>query len=85
LAVLLLLWPVAALYKGTRNEHSTEGASYMAAFIVIAVASQFSGDLYDSRALFVLPLLALRSRACSSPLTRSQRRVNTVSMSRSLV
>jgi hypothetical protein len=39
------------------HRHTDLGTVTWAAFITLAVASQFSGDLYDARLLFVLPAL----------------------------
>jgi hypothetical protein len=47
---------VAAMRRSIRPSN-VQSVAYAAAFILILVSSQFSGDLYDSRALFLLPVL----------------------------
>jgi O-antigen ligase len=53
----LLSWLVLTATKRSIRPSSVHGAAYAAAFFLILVSSQFSGDLYDSRALFLLPVL----------------------------
>jgi O-antigen ligase len=62
-ALALLLWLTTLALRHVVAASSAEELSYGAAFILIAVASQVSGDLFDSRGLFLVPLLLAASLA----------------------
>jgi O-antigen ligase len=55
--VLLTMVVVGGGRQLAPYRHTDLGTVTWAAFITLAVASQFSGDLYDARLLFVLPAL----------------------------
>lgn len=57
--VTALLWGAAR--NLARDRHTDLGTVTWAAFVAMFVASQFSGDLFDTRLLFILPALQAES------------------------
>ncbi len=55
--VLLGAVVVVGLRQLAPHRHTDLGTVTWAAFVTLAVASQFSGDFYDTRLLFILPAL----------------------------
>jgi O-antigen ligase len=56
LLLLAVFWRFGLIYRARRK--NADGAT-MAAFVLILASSQFSGDFYDSRALYLFMLMAL--------------------------
>jgi O-antigen ligase len=69
---LLALCLGSGVLSLVRREHPPDGAT-AAAFVLILVASQFSGDLYDSRALFALLVAAGAAPDVEAPAHRPLR------------
>jgi len=58
----LFLFMLAAVIGTFWKQRAALDPSSVAAFALIFVACQFSGDLYDSRGLFLFPMLAITAR-----------------------
>jgi O-antigen ligase len=59
IGLLLFLAMLGATGLMFWQHRDTLNTAAVAAFVLILVASQFSGDLYDSRGLFLFPILAI--------------------------
>lgn len=68
---LLTIVVVSGVRQLAPLRHTDLGTVTWAAFITLTVASQFSGDFYDARLLFVLP--ALRPSLPHSPASQAER------------
>ena len=65
--VLLVLASVVSGLTAILRDAGEERAMLKGWFVLIVVAAQFSGDIFDSRAIFILPLLALASERTGTP------------------
>ncbi len=59
IALLLFAAAMVAFAAASWRNRGMLDVTSLAAFVVMFVASQFSGNLYDSRSVFVLPVLAM--------------------------
>lgn len=62
LGLLLFLAMLGAAFRMFWKNRSKLNPASIAAFVLILVASQFSGDLYDSRGIILLSILAIDSK-----------------------